>query len=387
MGVPSISIFVRHGEDCGHKADRFYKRCDCKKWLEWFHAGAQHRVSAKTRSWAIAEEVKRVKEEQYRNGLPAAAEAPVTPISPKGGRTTVAVAVQTFLDAKKTERAGIAVLGKYRTELPRLEAFLSKRSVFYPGDITYAHLVAYRATWDKLYPSPLTQQKVQERMKSFLREACKENLADLLKLKPPKVKASDRPGPQPFSDDDIERLLAQVPVTFSGQLTRLRITALIHLMVSTGLACVDAVKLEKKNFETGWLDVRRHKTGKRVQQKLNPTLLKELRTVTNGNPQYVFWDGEVKLPSLTGLFQKQLRRLMKDTKDAKGESLYTHGDLSHRFRDTYVEFLFRNGCSITQVAEAIGDSEAIVDKHYKALTDAVRDRLEKLPQRSFEARP
>ena len=60
MDVPLISIIVRGtSEDCKQKGDRFFKRCECKKWLEYFHNGKQHRVAAKTRSWAIAEEVKR----------------------------------------------------------------------------------------------------------------------------------------------------------------------------------------------------------------------------------------------------------------------------------------------------------------------------------------
>jgi hypothetical protein len=68
-------------------------------------------------------------------------------------------------------------------------------------------------------------------------------------------------------------------------------------------------------------------------------------------------------------------------KDAK---VYTHGDLSHRFRDTYVKFLFDHGCTTTQVADAIGDTEAIVVKHYKEwIVD--EDLLQKLPQRTFGA--
>jgi site-specific recombinase XerD len=111
---------------------------------------------------------------------------------------------------------------------------------------------------------------------------------------------------------------------------------------------------------------------------LDSTLLKELHTVTNGNPKYVFWNDETKLSSLTGLFQANLRDVMKDAK------VYIKGDLSHRFRDTFAKFLFDNGCSVTQVAEAMGDTEEIVLKHYRGF--AGQERLAKLPQRSFEAR-
>jgi integrase len=207
---------------------------------------------------------------------------------------------------------------------------------------------------------------MQERLRAFLRFACtKDNLFDLLKLKGIRIKAADRPQPrpqpQPYTDTELARLLAQVPKNFPDEPRCSRLTALIHLMVSTGLAIVEAVKLEKKNFEHGWLNIIRQKTESPVRQNLHPTLLKELQTVTNGNPRFVFWNGDIKLSSLTGLFQTNLREVMKDA------DVYTHGDLSHRFRDTYVKFLFDNGCTTTQVADAIGDTEAIEVKHYRSL--------------------
>jgi len=372
MDVPLISVYTRHSEGCKYAGDRFHKQCKCKKWVEYFHNGKQYRVSAKTRSWAIAEEVKRTLEEQFKNGVTAPAVAPAST-----GRATVKEKAALFITGKEGENVSIAVLRKYRHELPRFEAFLSKRSKFYPSDITLDDLVEYRATWNEL--SKITQQKMQERLRAFLKFACpKDNLFDLLKLKGIRIKAADRPKPQPFTDQELNRLLAQVPKNFPDEPRCSRVTALIHLMVSTGLAIVDAVKLENKNFDNGWLNIIRQKTERPVRQKLHPTLLKELQTVTNGNPRFVFWNGEIKLSSLTGLFQANLREVMKDA------DVYTHGDLSHRFRDTYVKFLFDSGCSTTQVADAIGDTEAIVVKHYRSLVPD--DQLSKLPQRSFEAR-
>jgi integrase/recombinase XerD len=373
MDVPLISVYTRHSEGCKHEGDRFHKQCKCKKWVEYFHNGKQYRVSAKTRSWAIAEEVKRTLEEQFKNGVTAP--AVTAPSSTR--RATVKEKAALFITGKEGENVSIAVLRKYRYELPRFEAFLSKRSKFYPSDITLDDLVEYRATWNEL--SKITQQKMQERLRAFLKFACpKDNLFDLLQLKGIRIKAKDRPKPQPFTDAELSRLLAQVLVTFPDEPRCSRVTALIHLMVSTGLAIVDAVKLEKKDFEKGWLNIERQKTGRSVKQKLPSALLKELLTVTNGNPRFVFWNGDIKLSSLTGLFQANLRDVMKDAK------VYTHGDLSHRFRDTYVKFLFDNGCTTTQVADAIGDTEAIVVKHYKEwIVD--EDLLQKLPQRTFGA--
>lgn len=384
MGVPSISIIVRHGADCPRKDDRTYRKCNCKKWLEWFD-GKQHRVSAKTRSWAIAEDVKRTKEEQYKNGDVAAAVALVTPTAPTGtGRPTIAQKIPLFVIAKRSAGRGKATLDKYETELPRFEAFMTKRSKFYPEQITNDDLVSYQGTWDSLYPSKLTRAKVQERLKSFVKFACTiahaAEVLDKSKFQAIKIKKSDHQKADPFTDAQVTKMLTLVPTLFAGSdvdlvKVRIRLTALIHLMVSTGIAIVDACKLRKADFENGWLDINRQKTETKVRIQLTPALVEELLVVKNGNKEYVFWDGSSKLPSLTGNFQKQLRRLMK------AAGCYKKGNLSHRFRDTYAAFLFDSGCNVTQVAAALGDSEATVRKHYQA--HASDERLAKLPQRSF----
>jgi site-specific recombinase XerD len=384
MGIPSISIVVRHSADCPHKDDRLYKRCDCKKHLEWFADGVQHRVSAKTRSWAVAEELLAIKREQYKNGNVAAAVAlvPTTGAS----RATIADKIPLFITAKRSTGRVEVTLDKYETELPRFEQFMAKRSKFYPEQITTDDLIAYQGTWT--YPSKLTRAKVQERLKSFVRFACTvahaAEVLDRSKFQAIKIKKSDHQKADPFTNAQVEKMLALVPVIFAGSdvdlvKVRIRLIALIHLMVSTGIAIADACKLRKADFEDGWLDINRQKTETKVRIQLTPALVEELLVVKNGNPSYVFWDGSTNLHSLTGNFQKQLRRIQK------AAGCYKKGNLSHRFRDTFAEFLFDNGCSITQVAAALGDSEATVRKHYQK--HASDDRLAKLPQRTFSAQP
>ncbi len=48
-------VYTRHSSDCPYRADRYYKRCRCKKWIAF--VGEDQRVSAGTRSWEEAERV------------------------------------------------------------------------------------------------------------------------------------------------------------------------------------------------------------------------------------------------------------------------------------------------------------------------------------------
>jgi hypothetical protein len=49
-------VFVNHSSDCPHKGKRFYRRCKYRKWI--YVQQSRQRISAKTRSWEKAEEVK-----------------------------------------------------------------------------------------------------------------------------------------------------------------------------------------------------------------------------------------------------------------------------------------------------------------------------------------
>jgi hypothetical protein len=123
-----------------------------------------------------------------------------------------------------------------------------------------------------------------------------------------------------------------------------RFTALIHLQVGTGLAVREAVQAERENIKDGWLRIKRQKTGKDVVQKLDAGLHKELMAVLNGNPRYVFWDGNILPTSAVGIWLRHLRQIMSDA------GLWTKGYLSQRFRDTFVDYMYGQGCSVGEIA-------------------------------------
>jgi hypothetical protein len=174
-------------------------------------------------------------------------------------------------------------------------------------------------------------------------------------------------------------LLNQIPKTFDPEKTA-KMTALIHLQVATGLAIRDSIQLERENINDGWLRIKRQKTNKPVRQKLDPGLYRQLLTVTNGNPRYVFWNGTSLPESATSSWEKALRALMKDA------GLWIKGNLSYRFRDTAVDFWLGQGWTLADVADALGDTIAIVERHYQSLeSKRTEARLAKLPVRAWEA--
>jgi integrase len=280
---------------------------------------------------------------------------------PETKRPTITQAVETFITAKLSEGCGPSTIRKLRYQLGLFEQFLAERSKFFPVEITVTDVIEFRASWD--WESGVTRQKAQQNLRSFLRSCCRENLADLLTaLKTIRLSKADiaRLEPQPFSEDEIQKLLAQIPVTFNGRpdiITRL--TVLVHFMAATGVAIRDAVQMERANIAGGWLRFRRQKSNRPVEQRLDAGLCRELETLANG--RYIFWGGTSSAASAAGLLQTYMRRVMKDA------DLWIDGNLFHRFRDTAVDYWFGQGASELEVATMLGDTVPIVERHYRKL--------------------
>jgi len=270
--------------------------------------------------------------------------------------------------------------------LNMFEQFMTSRSKFYPADITAQDVIDYRATWTW---SDLTKIKAQSNLRGFIQACCKGNhrtdLLDALgKIKETK-QGKERRKPKPFTEEEIENLLAKVPVVFADDPEKIPShQTMIRLMVSTGLAIVDTVQLERAALErakkTGVLEVERQKTNKPATIPISTGLLGELLAVMNGNPKYVFWHGAALADSETKRLQGEMRDLMK------AAGVYIKGNVYHRFRDTAVDFWIGQGWSLTDVATALGDTVTVVEKHYKDwASQRMKERLAKLPVREWEA--
>jgi integrase/recombinase XerD len=367
--VPSITIFIRHAASCKYRDDETWRRCNCRKHLRWSQDGKQYRRSAATRSWEQAETERHRLEEQFAAGAKPMAVTDDT-------RKTVARAVELFLLEKRTEGINGGVLKKYERELERLKAFSEARSKFFPADIDKELLTEYRATWDALYPSSATRQQVQARVRRFLR-FCHEAgwIERLPKLSPIKV---DEPPTLPLSQAEYNQLLATVPKTFEAAKAQ-RVRALIQLMRHSALAIRDAVTIErgelvhdakKKIYRVA---TSRQKTGTPVSVPLPSDVAKEILTVLNGNPRYVFWNGNGLEQSAVTNWQHDLRALFRAT---FGED--THFT-PHCLRDTAAVEWLSAGIPLEEVSKLLGHTSVkTTEKSYSPWVTARQDRLDAL---------
>lgn len=362
-----VRVFVRHKTTCDYVGLEGHANCRCAKWLRYSRHGKQFRLPAHTRSFSSAEQKARELERRLNSGETVASLP--RPDQPK--KITITDKVDTHILAKTSEGLSNSTRRKLKYQLGLFERYMADRSKFFPNEITTDDVIQFRASWK--WKSGVTRQKAQQNLRGFLRSACEgKQLEDILRvLKPIKLTKADavRLKPQPFSDKELTTLIAQVPTTFADDPEKqARVIALIHCQVETGLAIRDTVQLERDHIKDGWLRIERQKTGRPVRQPLRPGLHEELLTLTNGNPKYVFWNGTGLPESATGLWQTDLRQLMQDA------GVWIKGNLSHRFRDTAVDFWLSEGRSVEQVAAYLGDTVRIVERHY---ADLISERMEK----------
>jgi integrase/recombinase XerD len=374
--IPLVTIFVRHGSDCPQR-DELYRRCACRKHLRWSHNGKQYRKTAKTRSWAGAERAKREVELSYEN---AASGKPAQPDE----AVSVERAVQLFLQNKAGQNMAPVTLRKYRRELERFQHFCDRQGRYFLQEIRLPDLTEFRSTWEQEYPSSLTRQKVQERLRGFFTYALK---AELLSRSPAAslstIKVDVAPT-LPLDAADYKALLKAVPKVISDPTKAAKVHALIRCMRFTALAIGDAVTLERDKLkwdaarQTWRVVTARAKTGVDVSVAIPPDVAQEMLALVNGNMKYFFWNrGEGQPQTAAKNWSAELRPVFAGAGLPDGHS--------HQLRDTAAVEWLNAGIRLEDVSRLLGHASVrTTEKHYAPWVKSRQDRLDDLVVATWE---
>jgi integrase/recombinase XerC len=348
-----LTIFRRHTEKCPYTS-RDEKRCTCPINADWYLPdGTRVQKSLGIRDWQAAQRRAR---DMEADGIIAAAEA-----------VTIKKAIDDFLtDARTVVKA--STVKQYRIILSKLNEYCQQHGFVFLRQLDVVQVREFRASWTTY--SPRTTAKHVERLKRFF-NWCVENRwiesSPAKPLKSPKVGDSDV---VPFTEEEIEKILKACEVY--GGPNRDRLVVLTNMMLATGLAIGDASTISKKrivNNAKGYaVELRRAKTGSPVCCPVRNDLAKEILALNGDTP---FWSGASDLEDIT----KNWRKIYSKVFDAAGVDGHPH-----QFRHTAAKRWLIDGLSVSHVASLLGDSEAIVRKHYskwiperqEALENAVR---------------
>lgn len=335
-----LTIFRRHLRTCidqrGVKP-RDFKKCACPIHVEGSLAGEKIRRALDLTSWEAAADLIARWRESGEIGV-------VRPDIPD-----IKVAVTKFIEDSESRHLHWETLRKYRSLLEvRFLDWCAKKGYRQLKQIDVDTVRQFRASWDD---GALYAIKNLERMRAFFRFChqagwMKSNPA--LAVKPPK---SDSPPTLPFSADEMKKILKACD-KYGGN--RDRVKAFVLVMRYSGLRIGDTIALKRDNVRGHKIRLRTAKTGTPIYVPI-PELVSEALAKLPDNGEYYFWTGK-GLRSAVGNWSRYLSRIFELAKVSDAHS--------HRFRDTFSTSLLEKGVAVETVAMLLGNTPAIVLKHY-----------------------
>jgi site-specific recombinase XerD len=285
----------------------------------------------------------------------------------RGASPSTIKSFRKFLDGAPN-RKSLADLSKFS---PTLLEFAARHGIVHLSDCSTDFLTRFRQAW-KVNKS--TSEKQTERLKSFFAFATaqrwvEENPAS--SLRPPV--GSDHEVPViPFTRSQVSRLLAAC-----GSNEFLRTFLLV--MRYSGLATVDVVRLTPDRMEGNHLRLRRTKTRGWVKVLLPDAIADRLRALPLQPCGYWFWNRRTdsRHETATGNMRRMLRPIfgpkganlsLRDEEgspilDRHGRQRYGH---PYQLRHTFVKDQLDHGASLERIAELLGNTYKVVEKHYSA---------------------
>jgi integrase/recombinase XerD len=176
-----------------------------------------------------------------------------------------------------------------------------------------------------------------------------------------------------------------------------RVRLLCELMYNTGFSITDAVTTGRSRLKmTGndyYFDVQRRKlegspASKHIWMKVDREFAKRLlamRPSPDTDPKYFFWSGSGEVDNAADSWWKVFPRIraLVDAKlmreemgvDDEGETIQP---TFHCFRYSFAQNLFAAGADVPDVAKYLGDTPAIVAKHYWKFSKKLQQKGERL---------
>jgi integrase len=363
-----VVIYRRHRKTCPYTS-RAERRCRCPLYAEGTIGNERIRESLNLTSWEAAQRTLRAWESAGTFRQKA--------------DVTLEEALEKFIADCETRNLKPVTLGKYKLVARTLKTFAEQHSLRLLTDIDPGALRDFRATWTL---GPRTAANWIEKLRSFFKfcvenEWCSRNPARLLRR--PIIRENHV---EPFSPDEQQKILetayrlstgaekgkhgALPPNPLTGTFAKL----LLH----TGLRITDAAMLHRDRLSEGRLFLYATKNGKPVSLPLPPDLLAELAGVKT----MCFFQtpgGSERGETVSDYWRDQLRKIFAAASIRHGKP--------HRFRHSLVMNMLNNGSSIEDCALVIGDSPAIVAKHYSEYVQSRQDRVDVQIQKTWAQIP
>jgi integrase len=343
-----LIIFRRHMKRCkeGQRKGRKLRDCNCPLAVEGRLRGRMVRQSLDIRSWEAAQKIVREWEAEGQKEV-----------------MTVDAAGERFLADMRSRSLSQETIKKFDR---LLESLKGKFGGVLISDIMADDLAKFREGWKA---SPITARKMLERLRSFFRFSVDRGWIErnpALSLKAPK---DVQIAVKPYEKAELEKIAWALDLFpdkgIYGEQNKKRVRGFVTVLRWTGLRIRDVVQLKRSQVVGDSIVLRTHKNQKPVKILMHPEVKEVLQENTNVG-DYFFWSGLGEPKSCVGDWQRSLRRLS----EIAGVHLH-----AHRWRHTFATDLLSKGVPVSEVAAILGNSPAIVEKHYSQWIQSRQDRL------------
>ncbi|MBM3755233.1 MAG: site-specific integrase, partial [Acidobacteria bacterium] len=174
--------------------------------------------------------------------------------------------------------------------------------------------------------------------------------------------SNPKPKPrEPYTSDEIANIFAAAESIGRGPYERLRARAIVLLMHFYGLRISDVATLKRDRIDNGHLFLHALKNGALIWLPLYDEVRDALEALpqpkgASGEVDYFFWTGNGSIDSLLRRVERTLTAVFRKSK--------VKGATAHRFRHTLCTKILVNGGTIEDAANVLGDSPAVIRKHY-----------------------
>jgi site-specific recombinase XerD len=367
-----VKIFRRHVSSCPFRAKgRAHQRCGCPWWADPRPQNPLKSLGTPDRE--KARELAREMEDSGRASPSVALAA---------GPMTITDAMEAFSTNLTVRNLSAATKYKHKILERQLVEFAKNEKLELVIDLDATVIDRFMKSWKD---NANSRGKKLERLRQFFKFAVSRKWIEedpTEGMKGPKARHIQTP---PFTENEMTKILAEAATKIEetrnpeerANATRAR--ALILLLRFSGLRIIDAVgcKIEWVNGERVRLIAR--KNGAHIDVRLPSHVINALTAIPPASDLYFFWTGNGQIETAVKDAQGRLLQIFRDAG--------IDGGHAHRFRDTFAVSMLERGESLQSVANALGNSLLVTQRHYNPWSRTRQDRQDASVENSWKDSP
>jgi site-specific recombinase XerD len=370
--MKEVGIFRRHVLACPFKAQgRAHKKCGCPWWADPRPNGPLKSLG--TTDKEKARELAREMEDSGRTSPSATVAA---------GPMTITAAKEAFFTNLTVRNLSAAT--KYKHEILWRQFLEFAKNVGWELviDLDATAIDRFMKSWKDRANS---RGKKLERFRQFFKFAKSRKWIEedpTEGLKGPKVRHKQTP---PFTPNEITKILAAAATKIEEtrnpeqKANAKRARALIIFLQFSGLRIIDAVGCKIEWVKGGRVRLAARKNGAHIDVRLPSHVMNALEAIPPAGDLYFFWTGNGQIETAVKDWQGRLLKIFRDAG--------IDGGHAHRFRDTFACAMLERGESLQAVANALGNSLLVTQRHYNPWSATRQDRQDASVESSWKDNP